>query len=134
MRLQYFLSILSRFYFYKHGGLFSVRQVGTFNPIKVLFLHYFTPYLVNALMVFQSYQGSIFTNTAYHDVSGGVIFQSYQGSIFTNSNISPDRMDICFQSYQGSIFTEYNLLLPIAEYWLSILSRFYFYTNCSIQK
>ena len=80
----------------------------SFNPIKVLFLLDSSPCLVH---------------------QGSVLFQSYQGSIFTYMNDAQGEIGSSFQSYQGSIFT-FRVLEKIGGInGLSILSRFYFYNS-----
>ncbi len=144
----------------------------SFNPIKVLFLHSkssgFSINKFNLSILSRFYFYMIYeTNNS----SGLVIFQSYQGSIFTwdlrdcwlgmfafnpikvlflleIACLSPEPvfplsilsrfyfyrvelrnigMSFSFQSYQGSIFTRYCLIFFSAPPRLSILSRFYFY-------
>ena len=55
------------------------------------------------------------------------VFQSYQGSIFTDVVLDPFAGSNVFQSYQGSIFTCHEVMLSSYHYTLSILSRFDFY-------
>ncbi len=55
------LSILSRFYFYKEGNLNTRTLESSFNPIKVLFLRERLTCRSPIIIIFQSYQGSIFT-------------------------------------------------------------------------
>ena len=165
------LSILSRFYFYEIWMGVSVGLVSPFNPIKVLFLHTFVQSTQSSNWDFQSYQGSIFTESwkwvsrwfcclsilsrfyFYTEKKpGGPLtaslsilsrfyfykwrrmwerqtgfFQSYQGSIFTSSQHHIPGSDNFFQSYQGSIFTWRWSSTIHFQFYLSILSRFYFY-------
>ena len=122
------LSILSRFYFYHTRSATLCFGWIAFNPIKVLFLRMSNLKSESVTTVFQSYQGSIFTENGRVKYDGKEIlsilsrfyfyrtppensedktksFQSYQGSIFTHNPTSLLGLCTSFQSYQGSIFT-----------------------------
>ncbi len=98
-----------------------------FNPIKVLFLLSLNLFWASSGLIFQSYQGSIFTGFEEVKTIDKFNFQSYQGSIFTIACLSSLVRNIFFQSYQGSIFTKNWKQDANASNCLSILSRFYFY-------
>ncbi len=112
------LSILSRFYFYTIQSKLKTLYPSAFNPIKVLFLHLWNSSNYGSALLFQSYQGSIFTKGNFLRWKKGTHFQSYQGSIFTNIWLSSRKDSKCFQSYQGSIFTR-RALCFVAYLWSS---------------
>ena len=103
-KFHFYLSILSRFYFY---------------------LSYtFTGRYANA---FQSYQGSIFTYLHQEQPLLSTPFNPIKVLFLLDKQKEYIGMMIFFQSYQGSIFTgKAHLQIPHNNH-LSILSRFYFY-------
>ena len=98
------LSILSRFYFYKLQQTIYPDPLQSFNPIKVLFLLMDYGLSMWTWSSFQSYQGSIFTDTV------GVRFSSALA-------FNPIKVLFLLWRVRGTVWQD-----P-----LSILSRFYFY-------
>ena len=123
------LSILSRFDFYIITSFGTALAMLTFNPIKVRFLPKWEGAILSCIYCFQSYQGSIFTSSNHHrDIACG-IFQSYQGSIFTRKlrNIL-DWIKLAFNPIKVRFLQNFHSHSGMIHF-LSILSRFDFYTK-----
>ena len=101
----------------------------TFNPIKVLFLqgtnrrNWKTRWILSILSRFYFY------GIMEYAIARELVFQSYQGSIFTGSKLKSrydtDILSILSRFYFYERYAEEKMEIES----LSILSRFYFYSK-----
>ncbi len=143
------LSILSRFYFYNISVQVSSSFIGTFNPIKVLFLpskdrqdfhkdtsfnpikvlflHERNNVLLKHLHNFQSYQGSIFTRREHARYPKASLSFNPIKVLFLQEDQQETKQALFLSILSRFYFYKWNRNLGKGSRLLSILSRFYFY-------